>query len=141
MKTKPFIITAFVMMVLLMSGILTKHYTAHSKTETMLTHHSQKQIDSIVHSAMRNGKIPGVSVLIIKDNKIFLNKGYGYANVSQKTKVTPRTRFEIASNTKAFTGYSVLQLAKEGKLNLNDKVSKYVPGFYMNYDDEKRTLQ
>lgn len=75
------------------------------------------------------GKIPGVSVLIIKDNKIFLNKGYGYANVSQKTKVTPRTRFEIASNTKAFTGYSVLQLAKEGKLNLNDKVSKYVPGF------------
>lgn len=72
-----------------MSGILTKHYTAHSKTETMLTHHSLKQIDSIVHSAMRNGKIPGVSVLIIKDNKIFLNKGYGYANVSQKTKVTP----------------------------------------------------
>ncbi|WP_126493692.1 serine hydrolase domain-containing protein [Staphylococcus caprae] len=140
MKTKPFIITAFVMMVLLMSGILTKHYTAHSKTETMLTHHSQKQIDSIVHSAMRNGKIPGVSVLIIKDNKIFLNKGYGYANVSQKTKVTPRTRFEIASNTKAFTGYSVLQLAKEGKLNLNDKVSKYVPGFYMNYDDEKKDI-
>ena len=140
MKTKPFIITAFVMMVLLMSGILTKHYTAHSKTETMLTHHSLKQIDSIVHSAMRNGKIPGVSVLIIKDNKIFLNKGYGYANVSQKTKVTPRTRFEIASNTKAFTGYSVLQLAKEGKLSLNDKVSKYVPGFYMNYDDEKKDI-
>lgn len=140
MKKKHFIITFVAMMILLLSGILTKHYTAHSKTESMLTHYSQKQIDNIVHSAMGNGKIPGVSVLIIKDNKVYLNKGYGYANVDQKIKVTPHTKFEIASNTKAFTGYGILQLAKEGKLNLNDQVSKYIPDFYMTYNDEKKDI-
>lgn len=140
MKKKHFIITIVAMMILILSGILTKHYTAHSKTESMLTHHSQKQIDHIVHSAMNNGKIPGVSVLIVKDNKVFLNKGYGYANVDQKMKVTPQTKFEIASNTKAFTGYGILQLAEEGKLNLNDKVSKYIPDFYMTYNDEKKDI-
>lgn len=140
MKRKPFIITAMAMMILLLGGALTKHYTAHSKTESMLTYQSQNQIDSIVHSAMNNGKIPGVSVLIIKNNKVYLNKGYGYANVSKKVKVTPHTKFEIASNTKAFTGYGILQLAKEDKLSLNDKVSKYIPGFYMKYDGKKKDI-
>ena len=56
MKTKPFIITAFVMMVLLMSGILTKHYTAHSKTETMLTHHSQKKSIALFIQQCEMGK-------------------------------------------------------------------------------------
>ena len=55
-------------------------------------------------------------------------------------KVTPQTKFEIASNTKAFTGYGILQLAEEGKLNLNDKVSKYIPDFYMTYNDEKKDI-
>ena len=40
------------------------------------------------------------------------------------------------SNTKAFTGYAILDLAHKGKLHLNDKVSKYIPGFYMTYNDK-----
>lgn len=55
-----------------------------------------------------------------------------------KNESDPQTKFEIASNTKAFTGYGILQLAEEGKLNLNDKVSKYIPDFYMTYNDEKK---
>ena len=50
---------------------------------------------------MKKGDIPGLAILIIKDNKIFLNKGYGYANI-EKAKVNPHTQFEIASNTKSF---------------------------------------
>ncbi|MEJ7314540.1 serine hydrolase domain-containing protein, partial [Staphylococcus epidermidis] len=78
--------------------------------------------------------------LIIKDNKVFLNKGYGYANVEKKIKAKPTTRYEIASNTKAFTGYAILELAKNGKLSLNDHVSKYIPGFYMKYDGKKQDI-
>ena len=40
---------------------------------------------------MNDGHIPGVSVLIIKDNKMLLNKGYGYANIKNKQKVTSNT--------------------------------------------------
>ncbi|MEJ7398425.1 serine hydrolase, partial [Staphylococcus epidermidis] len=63
--------------------------------------------------------------------------GYGYANVEKKIKAKPTTKYEIASNTKAFTGYAILDLAHKGKLHLNDKVSKYIPGFYMTYNDKK----
>ena len=51
---------------------------------------------------MNDGHIPGVSVLIIKDNKMLLNKGYGYANI-KINKSNFNTRFEIASNSKAMT--------------------------------------
>lgn len=140
MKRKKFKITVVTLIILLFVAIVIKHYTAHSKNVTMLTHHSQTQIDRMVHSTMKKGDIPGVSVLIIKDNKVFMDKGYGYANVAQKKKVSPKTKFEIASNTKAFTGYAILQLVREGKVNLNDKVSKYIPDFYMKYDDEKQDI-
>lgn len=50
----------------------------------------------MVETAMKKGDIPGLAILIIKDNKIFLNKGYGYANI-EKAKVNPHTQFEIAS--------------------------------------------
>ena len=53
-----------------------------------------------------------------------------------KKKVNPHTQFEIASNTKAFTGYAILQLVQEGKINLNDKVSTFIPGFKMKYEDK-----
>ena len=101
------------MMILILSGILTKHYTAHSKTESILTHHSQKQIDHIVHSAMNNGKIPGVSVLIVKDNKVFLNKGYGYANVDQKMKVTLKQNLKLLQIRKLLLDMGFFNLLKK----------------------------
>lgn len=139
MKRKSFILIAIVMIILLISSILINHDIAHSQTKNKIIHQSKKQIDSMIQSTI-NYNVPGIAVLIIKNNKIFLNKGYGYANLEQKLKVTPRTNFEIASMTKAFTGYSILQLAKEGKLGLNDKVSKFIPGFYMRYDGKKKEI-
>ena len=127
------------MFAILIAVIITKHFWAYNKNETLLTQSSQNYIDTIVKSDMKSGDIPGASILIIKDNKVFLNKGYGYANVEKKIKAKPTTRYEIASNTKAFTGYAILELAKNGKLSLNDHVSKYIPGFYMKYDGKNKT--
>ena len=50
------------------------------------------------------------------------------------------TKYEIASNTKAFTGLAILKLAQEGRLNLNDAVSKHVPHFKMNYNGQNETI-
>ncbi|MDI3231772.1 serine hydrolase domain-containing protein [Staphylococcus pasteuri] len=137
MKKRPFIITLIFTIVILIIVIITKHFLAYNKSETLLTKSSQNFIDTIVQSDMKAGDIPGASILIVKDNKVFLNKGYGYANVEKKIKAKPTTKYEIASNTKAFTGYAILDLAHKGKLHLNDKVSKYIPGFYMTYNDKK----
>ena len=137
MKIKLFVIVVIFLMTILSIISITTREIAHSKNETILTHASQKHIDKMVETAMKKGDIPGLAILIIKDNKIFLNKGYGYANIEKKAKVNPHTQFEIASNTKAFTGYAILQLVQEGKINLNDKVSTFIPGFKMKYEDKK----
>lgn len=107
---------------------------------SMFSPSSQIYIDKMVTNEMKDDHIPGMSVLIIKHNKVFLNKGYGYANIDKKIKVSPKTRFEIASNTKAFTGYAIMQLVEDGKIKLNDNVSKYIPGFYMKYKGKKEDI-
>ncbi|MCJ1655638.1 serine hydrolase [Staphylococcus sp. NRL 16/872] len=107
---------------------------------SMFSPSSQIYIDKMVTNEMKDDHIPGMSVLIIKHNKVFLNKGYGYANVDKQIKVSPKTRFEIASNTKAFTGYAIMQLVEDGKININDKVSNYIPGFYMKYKGKKEDI-
>lgn len=56
----------------------------HSNTKTQLTNDSQKQIDTIIRHDLQQGHIPGASVLIIKNGKVFLNKGYGYQNIDKK---------------------------------------------------------
>ena len=137
MKIKLFVIVVIFLMTILSIISITTREITHSKNETILTHASQKHIDKMVETAMKKGDIPGLAILIIKDNKIFLNKGYGYANIEKRAKVNPHTQFEIASNTKAFTGYAILQLVQEGKINLNDKVSTFIPGFKMKYEDKK----
>ena len=53
---------------------------------SMIRPTSQNYLDSIVKNEMNDSHIPGVSVLIIKDNKMLLNKGYGYANIKNKQK-------------------------------------------------------
>ncbi|MCM4577721.1 beta-lactamase family protein, partial [Escherichia coli] len=63
-----------------------------------------------------------------------------YQDVDKKVKASPTTKYEIASNTKAFTGLAILKLAQEGRLNLNDAVSKHVPHFKMNYNGQNETI-
>ena len=69
MKKKPFIITVIMMFAILIAVIITKHFWAYNKNETLLTQSSQNYIDTIVKSDMKSGDIPGASILIIKDNK------------------------------------------------------------------------
>ena len=88
MKIKLFVIVVIFLMTILSIISITTREIAHSKNKTILTHASQKHIDKMVETAMKKGDIPGLAILIIKDNKIFLNKGYGYANIEKKAKVT-----------------------------------------------------
>ncbi len=68
------------------------------------------------------------AVLVAKDGKILLQKGYGYANRAQQVANTERTLFEIASATKPFTAAAILKLEEQGKLSTDDPIGKHLPG-------------
>jgi uncharacterized protein (TIGR02246 family) len=85
--------------------------------------------DTILAERMGKLHIPGAVVSVVKDGKIVFAKGYGVADVEKKTPVIPdQTIFRIGSITKVFTAMAVMQLADQGKINLNDDVNKYLKG-------------
>lgn len=88
-------------------------------------------LDIYAERGMTNWKIPGVAVLVVKDGKIIVAKGYGVKELGTNDKVDENTLFMIGSNTKAFTGTALALLEHEGKLKLEDKVIKYLPDFKM----------
>jgi len=70
-------------------------------------------------------KIPAYSAAIVKDQKVIWAKGFGYADVENKIPATEHTAYHLASLTKTFASTILMQLVQEGKLNLDDPVTKY----------------
>ncbi len=91
-------------------------------------------LDVYIKREMTRWNLPGLAIAIVKDGKVVLMKGYGYADVAKKTSVTENTEFQIASNSKAFTGTSVALLEYYGKLKLDDLVKTHLPYFKMQDD-------
>jgi CubicO group peptidase (beta-lactamase class C family) len=91
-------------------------------------------LDIYIKREMTRWNLPGLAIAIVKDGKVVFMKGYGYADVAKKTPVTENTEFQIASNSKAFTGTSVALLQHYGKLNLDDLVKTHLPYFKMQDD-------
>lgn len=92
----------------------------------------QQEIDSLdafISTQVKNYNIPGLAIGIIKDNQIVFKKGYGITSTIDSLPVTTQTVFPIMSCTKAFTAAAIGILVDEGKINWNDKVIKYLPGF------------
>src|SRR5437588_7987449 len=85
-----------------------------------------KAADSVAKAYADAGLFSG-TILVAQDGKPILRKGYGLANREWNVAATPETRFRLGSITKQFTAAAILQLAEEGKLSLDDPVSKYYP--------------
>jgi CubicO group peptidase (beta-lactamase class C family) len=84
-------------------------------------------IDSFVTSEMHRLQIPGVAVGVYSRGKILLAKGYGLADVELNVPVKPETVFESGSVGKQFTAAAIMMLAQDGKLSLDDSITKYFP--------------
>jgi CubicO group peptidase (beta-lactamase class C family) len=82
-----------------------------------------------LYSSLVGQSVPGVSILVAKDGKIIYKKAFGYENIEKKIPASPDTKFRIGSITKQFTGAAILRLQEQGKLSVNDKLSKYLPDF------------
>ena len=70
---------------------------------------------------------PGAALAVLKDGQVVYEKGYGMADLERDVAITPATVFDIGSTSKQFTAASVLLLARQGKLSLDDEVQKYIP--------------
>ncbi|WP_242927758.1 glycoside hydrolase family 3 N-terminal domain-containing protein [Pontibacter vulgaris] len=86
------------------------------------------QIDNIALEAVAYAATPGAQVLVVKDGTVIFNKSYGYYTYDKKKPVTNSTIYDIASITKvAATLQAIMFLKDQGKLNLDEKVSAYLP--------------
>lgn len=83
------------------------------------------RLDSIAGGAVKAGIVPGMAVAVVKGRDTLLMKGYGLADLENKIAVTPQTVFRIGSITKQFTSSTIMQLVQEGKLSLDDDITKY----------------
>ncbi len=72
---------------------------------------------------------PGCSIGIVRNDSLIYARGYGMANLEYEIPNTPQTIYHIASVSKQFTAYCIVLLARQGKLNLNDDVRKYLNWF------------
>ena len=92
----------------------------------------EKKLDELIQNTLKTFDVPGISVGIVKDGKVIYSKGFGVRSLNTNQKMTDETLVGIASNSKGFTATALAILADEGKLNFDDKVSKYIPEFQMN---------
>jgi CubicO group peptidase (beta-lactamase class C family) len=83
--------------------------------------------DGIIPLQLERSDVAGASVLVMKDGKELLKKGYGFSDMTKKKAVDPETTmFRLASISKLFTWISVMQLAERGKLDIDSDVNKYL---------------
>ncbi len=86
--------------------------------------------DELITQQLDKYHIAGATISIVQGGKIQLSKGYGYANVADRTPVSPHeTIFRIGSTSKLFTWTAVMQLAEQGKIDLEADVNTYLPDF------------
>jgi D-alanyl-D-alanine carboxypeptidase len=89
-------------------------------------HSRADDVDDYVKRQMRRHHIPGLSLAVVKDGKVIKAKGYGLANVELNVPATKETVYQIGSVTKVFTATAVMILVNDGKIGLDNKITKYL---------------
>lgn len=85
--------------------------------------------DGFVEQAIKEYKVPGLAIAIVKDGDVLYARGFGKRDIGADLPVTPKTLFAIGSCTKAFTTFVMGTLVDDGKLDWDKPVRTYLPGF------------
>jgi CubicO group peptidase (beta-lactamase class C family) len=86
------------------------------------------QIDELFSQEFKDNQ-PGGAVLVISNGDTIIKKGYGISDINTKEKITPNTLFNVGSISKTFVSNTILSLATEGRLSVNDSLYKYFSDF------------
>ena len=87
------------------------------------------RIDQMLEESIQANHIPGLVAMIVKDGKVVYHSAKGLADLPSQQKMEKDQIFRIASQTKAITSTAVMMLWEEGKFQLNDPISKWIPEF------------
>lgn len=87
------------------------------------------RIDGVIQDYIQKNRFPGVTAIIVRNGKIVYHKAFGLSDIENKVPMTEESIFRIASMTKAITSLAVMMLYEEGKIMLDDPVSKYIAEF------------
>lgn len=91
----------------------------------------EKRLDALIEKGLGEYQVPGLAIGIVLDGKLAYARGFGRATLGQPGAVTPDTLFHVASVTKPFVATAIMQLVEQGKIGLDDPVTKYLPYFRM----------
>ncbi len=97
------------------------------------------ELDAYLETLVNKGSPPGLSMVIIKNDSIVYSKGFGWADGPLKIKAAPQTVYHWWSITKIPTAIAILQLQEQGKIQLDDAVSRFLPFFEVEYPSDKET--
>ena len=87
------------------------------------------EFENFVEEIMENEQIPGVAVALSQNGQTIYERGFGTRDLATSKPVTPDTIFGIASVTKSITALAIMKLVEEGKLKVEDAVTKHLPNF------------
>jgi D-alanyl-D-alanine carboxypeptidase len=85
-------------------------------------------MDKVAAGVYKPG-VPGAAIIVVKDGHVIFRKGYGLANVELNVPITPEMVFRIGSVTKQFTAVALMMLVEQGKLSLQDDITKFFPAY------------
>ena len=85
-----------------------------------------KELISFIQKKMAETRIPGLAISVLKDGEVIFMKGFGFRSLEENLPVTEKTLFYVGSVTKSFTALSIMKLVEQGKISLDDPVSKYL---------------
>lgn len=113
------------MKIILLAGTLFLSLLAFTQTPKFIS----TDIDAYINKGITNFNIPGLAIAVVKDGKTIIMKGFGKKTINSPEPVDENSLFIIASNSKLFTGTALSMLHQNKTINLNDKVTKYLPNF------------
>lgn len=108
------------------NAYLPEHFTDRGRAKRMAS--AFPVIEKIYREYAEKNKIPGFAFGITGDDRLLYTGAFGYTSTDKKTPVTSASVFRIASMTKSFAAMAIIKLRDEGKLDLDDPVSKFIPG-------------
>lgn len=109
-------------------GLWTAAWTLLGLSPRLAAQDRARQIDELIGLYAGYGQFNGTA-LVAERGKVIYKKGTGFANMEWKIPNRPETKFRIGSITKSFTAFLILQLAEQGKIRLEGKVSDYLPDY------------
>ncbi len=84
-------------------------------------------VDRFIRAELARQRIPGMSVAVLRGDSVLLARGYGFANLEHRVPATDSTVYTVGSLTKPFTAAAIVLLSEQGRLRLDDPITRYLP--------------